>query len=713
MKSNQSIVEEVIEIFRKADKPLRIGEISNSLQIKSDTEEYQVLRYTIKDLTETEILKKSARRRYLLNEFEIPSTLEGTIRIVKGRGIVDTIEKELSGIIIKRKHLFTALDGDKVNVKLLGAKKANKYRGEVIGIVERTTPQMQGTIDSDGDISFFIPDDEKHYLDFLIPKKKLKKAEHGDRVLARFVSWDDPSKTPLAEVIKILGKAGKPEVEYGAIIKEFKLPENFKENILAETAKIRMPGVRVYKNRLDLRNETIITIDPEDAKDFDDALSLEILENGNFKLGVHIADVSYFVPENSELDIEARNRGTSVYLVDRVVPMLPEKLSNGICSLAPDSPRLTFSCIMEITKRGLIKSYEIKESVIKSDRRFNYDEVQKIIETGEGDFADLILQLDNLAKILRKKRFSKGGIDFQTVEIKFKLDENKYPKQALMRRQTDATSLVEECMLAANKTVAEYLTVLTKRYSLKNKLPYLYRVHDEPDPKQIRSALKYVSSFGHKLYGSDLSSKEINNILGNFSAGTEKYIIHQVLIRAMSKAIYSTNNTGHYGLGFDSYTHFTSPIRRYPDLIIHRIIKEYEKSKPSPERIAFLGALLKEAAKHSSETERTAVDAERASIKLTCAVMAKDYIGEEFNGTVSGLVSFGLFVMLDEIYAEGLIHLRDMLDDFYHYDEANYRLIGRRNKKVFQFGKRVRVRVLRSNVEKRSIDLSYVGEIIE
>lgn len=711
---NQKLADEIISILRLSNAPVKLNELSKQLGIISNTEEYDLLKDILAELEENEIITRLNRRRYELKNQNNLAEIEytGILRIRSDKGYVETENSDMPVIVVVHRDLNTALDGDEVQVNLLAQKSGRKPRGQVVRIIKRNRNHIIGTLDYDGSFYFLIPDEEKFYIDFLIPEKKLRGARHGDKVAAALVQWDDPSKSPKAEVTKIIGRAGVPGVEYESVIHDFELPEEYPVLAVKEAAKFgKTVNAKNFASRLDLRDDLIITIDPEDARDFDDALSLKMTEDGNYYLGVHIADVSYYVAESTELDAEARFRATSVYLVDRVIPMLPEELSNGICSLKPRTNRLAFTVFMEITPSGTIKNYEIVETVIKSKRRYNYDEVLEIIKSGAGDYSELILKLHELAKILKIRRFKQGGIEFDTYEIKFKLDENKFPKETKLKTSNEATSLVEECMLAANKTVAGHIKKLTKKFKLTDPLPFLYRVHEPPNRKIIDEALAFISTFVPKVKPRKNASKDINAILDMVRNTPEKYIVNQVLIRSMAKAIYTPKNIGHYGLGFSDYCHFTSPIRRYPDLIVHRLLKEYSKGQPDQQRLKYLSILLKQTGNNSTERERNAMEAERASIKLTHAVVAQNHVGKEIDGTVSGVTSFGLFVVLDGLYSEGLLHIRDLLDDYYIFEETKYRLVGRRFKRVFNIGKRLRVRIISVNLKKRSIDLTFLGEI--
>lgn len=702
---NENMIEDLLNLFRNLPNPINLNTISKSLKIPSDVPAYEELKKILRDLCDQGILERHSRRKYSLADLNTSSEIEGIVEINKGRGIVITNIPDYPKIIIRRHDLLTALHGDKVRVKLHAIRKGRKPRGEVTEVLERNKELFVGTIEFDETFYFIIPDDDKYYVDFLVSSKELKGAQSGDKVEAQFLHWDDPNKSPRAIVSSILGKAGNLSVQYEGLIKDLSLPGEFDKSIEKEVNKLSLNiGKNVIDSRLDIRDLNIITIDPEDARDFDDALSIEELPNGNWWLGVHIADVSHYVPENSRTDIEARFRGTSIYLVDRVIPMLPEKLSNIICSLNPNEDRLAFTVFMEVTKRGAVKKYEIEETVIRSKRRFNYDEVLEIIDGREDEYSEMIATLHKLAEILKKKRFQKGGIEFETVEVRYKLDEHKIPVEAFLKKSTPSTSLVEECMLLANKVVAEHLTVIAKQKRVKD-MPFLYRVHEEPDQKQLKTALQFISTFGPKITKSKISSKDINSVFNQIKNEDEKFIIHNILIRSMAKAIYTPNNVGHYGLGFDKYTHFTSPIRRYPDLVVHRVLKEYQNGKIDPSRLDYLRVFMKDAGKHSSIRERVAIEAERESQKLTGCALAVKHIGDVVNGVISGVTGFGIFVNLEGIHIEGMLHIRDLVDDYYYYDEKRYCLIGRKSKNVYRIGKKMMVRISDVNIDKRKIGL--------
>ncbi|MFZ9976615.1 MAG: ribonuclease R [Candidatus Kapaibacteriota bacterium] len=709
-KHNDALSDHIIEILKaSAPEMMKLNDLAKALNIRSDSVEYDALRIKLNDMDQRKQIYKSTRRRFGLRPLGEISAFTGILRFQYNRGSVETGSKEFPVVYVREQELRTALDGDHVRVKLLALKKGKKPYGTITEILQRSEMPISGTLDCDDDFCFLIPDDDKYPVDFLIPKRKMGNAVHGDKVIGKFIKWEDRHKSPEAEIIEILGKSGDPSVEFAGIMKEFELPASFPAIVEEEAKAVAViPSETELKKRRDLRDLTIITIDPDDAKDFDDALSLEKLSNGNMRLGVHIADVTAYVAEDSALDKEALKRATSTYLVDRVVPMLPESLSNVICSLQPHVTRLAFSVFMECDAQGNVIDYDIAETVINSKRRFTYAEAQDIIDTGKGDLQDLILDLHALATLLRENRYRSGGVDFVTQETKFILDEQRNPIKAILKSRTDATSLVEECMLLANQTVAIALKQMSKTMLKKGLLPFVYRVHDEPDMIKLKGVLGFVRQLGIQVPNGTPSSRQLNTILENAGHLPEIMIINQFMLRSMAKAIYLEENIGHYGLGFAHYTHFTSPIRRYPDIIVHRLLKEYARSKPSDARFRYLQDYVVEASAHCSLRERLAVDAERASIRLASAQLALKYKGGIFNGRVTGVTSFGLFILLDELNIEGLLHMSDLSDDYYYFDEAQFRLIGKKTKKVFRIGTTLTVKISNANIDKRQIDLSLV-----
>jgi ribonuclease R len=623
----------------------------------------------------------------------------------QGNGIVmlDTNEE----VLITPKNLGTALDGDLVHVVLF-ARPARKLQrqgieleGEVVKVLERSRREIVGVLKKTKNFYFVEPDSRRIPRDIYIPKAQLHGAEDNDKVIAVIEEWNDQLLNPEGYVREVLGKAGNLNVELKAIAMQFNIPIAFPERVLdeAESFPEKLPK-REYKRRLDIRDKTVITIDPEDAKDFDDALSIEYDKDGNFVLGVHIADVSYYVAEETKLDREAYHRGTSVYLVDGVIPMLPERLSNNLCSLRPGEDRPAYSVFMTITKRGVVKGYSIRETVINSARRFTYEEVQDIIETGEGEYADLIRNLTKLMNMLHKKRLREGSIDFGSVEVKFKLDENKKPVEVIKKERLDAHRLVEECMLIANRTVAQHIGT-GKQQKLS---PFLYRIHAAPARDKLHELAVFVSKFGYtfNIDGAGLS-KSLQKLLAVVQGSDEENIINEVALRSMMKAVYSEKNEGHFGLSFQHYTHFTSPIRRYPDLLVHRMLKEYSADM-AHERRQELHGKMKSIGEHTSAMEQRAVEAERASVKIMQVEYMRRHVGDEFEGIISGVINYGIFVELKDTLVEGMVHVRNMEDDYYEYDQKNYTLIGRREGRRFRLGDKVNVRVLSVDPERGEID---------
>lgn len=712
MKKNE-LSERIIKVFRDTDKVLQLFEVAKILKIPSDSPDYSLVKDSINFLLEQNIIERLPRRRFRLKDYSSATNISGTLKFHFDTAYVVPDLNEKEKIYISRKNLNTAFDGDNVLVNLIALKEKKKKFGEVVKILSRGIHRISGKIEFDGYYYFLIPDNLKYYTDFEIPENKLGSAIDGDRVFARFLSWEDSRKNPKAEVFEVIKNKRTYKLDFDTIVNEFMLPTSFPPKVIEEAAKTEKTiSPNIIKQRLDLRKSLIITIDPKNAKDFDDAISLEIKDDGNYLLGVHIADVSHYIPDNSNLDKEARKRGNSIYLVDRVVHMLPEELSTEICSLQPNKIRLCMSVFIEYTHDGKLLNYNIHESVIKNKKRYDYDEVQNILETGKGINSVLLLKFDELAQLLRKNRFEKGGIDFESPEIMFVLDENSYPEESTLKSSNRATQLVEEFMLAANKVIASHIKMITKKLKLKGTLPYIYRIHDLPNPDKFKNALNIISAMGVPTKVKMNSSKNVNNYLKMFSGKPERTVVHSMLLRSMSKAEYSSENIGHFGLGFSDYTHFTSPIRRYPDLIIHRLLKKYTSENFNKSEINELSIKLEKIAEHTTNTEKLALEAERASIKLAQAAMARKYIGKEFEGTVSGVMKYGIFVLLDKIYLEGFIHKNDLQDDFYFFDVDTCRLIGKKHNEIFYFGKRVKVKIANADIEKRKINLLLISNSI-
>ena len=607
-------------------------------------------------------------------------------------------------IFIAERNSMHALNGDKVKVIIAARRRGAEPEAEVVEIIEKAEQTFVGTIQVEKHYAFLSTDSKFLANDILIPRTKLKGGKDGDKAVARITSWPEGKKNPIGEIVDILGKTGENNAEIHAILAEYGLPYRYPESVEKAAAKIEA-GItdEVVASRLDMRNVTTFTIDPKDAKDFDDALSIRRLENGNYEIGVHIADVTHYVTPDSIIDREAQKRATSVYLVDRVVPMLPEHLCNGICSLRPNEDKLSFSCIFEMDEEANIKSSHIARTVTRSNRRFTYEEAQEIIETGVGEYAQEILMLDHMAKIMRKHRYENGAIEFDRAEVRFEIDETGHPIDVYFKVSKDANKLIEEFMLLANRTVAQAIGL---PHDKKKAKAFVYRVHDMPDPGKLADLSSLSRTFGYKVKA-DGSAREVNRSLNRMLLDVkgkgEENLLSTLALRAMAKAVYTTQNIGHYGLGFEYYTHFTSPIRRYPDMMVHRLLDRYLNGGRSVNV-----AKLEDLCKHSSAMEQLAANAERASIKYKQVEYLNDHLGEVFTGVISGVTEWGLFVELDENKCEGLVPVRDLADDYYDLDERNYCLVGRRGNSRYRLGDNVTVQIARANLERKQLDFALV-----
>lgn len=626
------------------------------------------------------------------------------IRRSNGKNSV-ILDNEEEAIFVAERNSMHAFNGDKVRVHICAKRKGCEPEAEVIEIIEKNEQVFIGTLQVEKYYAHLVTDSKFLATDIFIPKNKLKGGKSGDKAIVKIINWPEDANSPVGQVVDVLGVAGENNAEIHAILAEFGLPYKYPEDVEDAANKIDA-GITpdVIASRKDFRDVTTFTIDPKDAKDFDDALSIKRLPNGNWQVGVHIADVTHYVTPGSIIDKEAQKRATSVYLVDRVVPMLPEHLSNGICSLRPDEEKLTFSCVFELDNNANVISSDICRTVIKSNRRFTYEDAQEIIETGKGEYAEEILTLDKLAKILRKNRYDNGSVEFDRSEVRFEIDDEGHPVSVYFKVAKDANKLIEEFMLLANKKVAESVGMVKKG----KPKAFVYRVHDVPDPDKMMNFAQIASRFGYKVKingkPSDVN-RSLNKLLGDIKGTGEENMISTLAIRSMAKAIYTTVNVGHYGLAFDYYTHFTSPIRRYPDMMVHRLLEKYMTGGRSVN-----AEKLEEQCKHSSDMEQLAANAERASIKYKQVEYMGDHLGEVYTGVISGVTEWGLYVELDENKCEGLVPIRDLEDDYYELDEKNYCLIGRRKNGRYQLGDSVKVQIARADLIKKQLDFVLIDD---
>ena len=656
----------------------------------------------LSDLLADDYITEVDKNKYKLNNHGIEMT--GTFQR-KSNGKNSFIpEGGGDPIFVAERNSAHAMNNDKVRIAFYAKRRGCEAEGEVIEILQRANDTFVGTLEVEKSYAFLVTENRTLANDIFIPKDKLKGGKTGDKAVVKVTEWPDKAKNPIGQVIDILGKAGDNTTEMHAILAEFGLPYVYPQSV--EKAADKIPAeisAEEIARREDFRKVTTFTIDPKDAKDFDDALSIRPLKDGLWEVGVHIADVTHYVKEGSIIDKEAEKRATSVYLVDRTIPMLPERLCNFICSLRPNEEKLAFSAIFDITEKGEVRDSRIVHTVIESDRRFTYEEAQQIIETKEGDFKDEILMLDTIAKALREKRFTAGAINFDRYEVKFEIDEKGKPISVYFKESKDANKLVEEFMLLANRTVAEKIGKAPKGKKPKV-LPY--RIHDLPDPEKLDNLAQFIARFGYRLRTSGTKtdvSKSINHLLDDIQGKKEENLIETVSIRAMQKARYSTHNIGHYGLAFDYYTHFTSPIRRFPDMMVHRLVTRYMDGGRSVSETKY-----EDLCDHSSNMEQIAANAERASIKYKQVEFMSERLGQTYDGVISGVTEWGLYVELNENKCEGMIPIRDLDDDYYEFDEKNYCLRGRRKNRIYSLGDAITVKVARANLEKKQLDFALV-----
>lgn len=707
---------------KKAGKRMRKKELSEIVLKLFHTKSDEVLsmRYIFSELRLTthplKMLCVDILHEMLLGDY--------IVEVEKNKYKLHTLGKELTGTFYRKsngKNSFVPDDGgeaifvaernsshamnkDKVRVMCLAKRQNREKEAEVIEILERANDTFVGTLEVAKSYAFLVTENRTLANDIFIPKEKLKGGKSGDKAIVKVDEWPDKAKNPIGHVVDILGKAGDNTTEMHAILAEFGLPYVYPKNVEKAAEKIsEVISEEEIAKREDFREVTTFTIDPKDAKDFDDALSIRKLKGDLWEVGVHIADVTHYVREGDIIDKEGAKRATSVYLVDRTIPMLPERLSNFICSLRPDEEKLTYSVVFDITAKGEVKKSRVVHTVIKSDRRFTYEEAQQVIETKKGDYKEEILTLDTIAKALREKRFANGAINFDRYEVKFEIDEKGKPISVYFKESKDANKLIEEFMLLANKTVAEKIGKVAKNQKAKV-LPY--RIHDLPDPEKLDNLAQFIARFGYRVRTSGSKtevSKSINRLLDDIQGKREENLIETVSIRAMQKARYSVQNIGHYGLAFDYYTHFTSPIRRYPDMLVHRLVSKYLDGGRSVSEVKY-----EEICEHCSDMEQTAANAERASIKYKQVEFMMDKVGQTFDGVISGVTEWGLYVELNENKCEGMIPIRDLDDDYYEFDEKNYCLRGRRKNRVYSLGDAITVKVARANLEKKQLDFLLI-----
>ncbi|HDR68594.1 MAG TPA: ribonuclease R [Bacteroidaceae bacterium] len=702
---------------RNPKKIFNYKQLSNILLI-NDNETKKMISKTMADLANRGLLENPDPGKYRLKERAgyitgvIDMTQHGYAFVVS-----DDIEED---VFIARNNLLTALDSDLVKVHVYPKRKgSSRVEGEVAEVLERYRDSFVGIVEISKNYAFLLPDSRKMPYDIFIPLDKLNGVQHGQKAIAKITNWPERVKNPFGEITEILGFPGDNDAEMHSILAEFDLPISFPKEVIEAAEHIQDAVTdEEIKSRRDFRNVPTFTIDPEDAKDFDDALSIRPLKDGFWEVGIHIADVTHYVQSKSIIDDEAYDRATSIYLVDRVVPMLPEALSNNLCSLRPGEDKLTFSAVFNLNNKAEVQDEWFGRTIIRSNRRFNYEEAQDIIEKGNGDMKEQILKLYELSAILRERRYKNGSINFESDEVKFYLDEEGRPTGIYFKTQNESNWLIEEFMLLANKRVAAFAgrggkyekDISEQEKSNPSQIKpktFVYRIHDLPDEEKLESFNRFIRKFGYHIdmHPGKKMSVSMNNLLNEVVGKKEQHVIENLALRSMAKARYSTGNIGHYGLAFKEYTHFTSPIRRYPDMLVHRLLSHYLEGGSSKNESKY-----EKRCEHASEMERKAIEAERASIKYKQVEFMQDKIGKVFDGVISGLTDWGIYVEIVENKCEGMVSIKAMMDDFYEFDEEDYKIVGRHTGRIFEIGDELKIEVVHANLSRRQLDFKLVEE---
>ncbi len=691
----------VFEVFIKnITQTFNYKQVSAKLNI-DDNETRQIVNEIILELEQKGQVEEISKGKYQAKAKQ--NHVEGVIDMAQSGSAYLLVEGMDEDIFIAPRKLRNALHGDKVKVFVYAKRNGKHLEGEVLEIIQRVKTEFTGVLQVSPRVAFLVPDNKKMLHDIFIPLDALKGGKDGDKAVARLTEWPEGAKNPMGEIIHVLGKQGENKTEMFAVLAEYGFPLEFPKEVEKESEAIseKMDPKEIARRR-DFRDTLTITIDPIDAKDFDDAISFKKLPDGNYEVGVHIADVSYYVQPGTELDKEAENRGTSVYLVGKVIPMLPEKLSNELCSLRPNEDKFCFSAVFKMDVKGNVLEEWYGRTIIHSRRRYAYEEVWEILQSGTGDYVEELTILNTIAYALRAQRFKNGAINFESTEVKFKLDETGKPIGVYVRERNDAHKLIEDFMLLANRKVAEFIATKGKK---KNALTFVYRVHDSPNEEILQGFAKFAARFGYKV--NTKSHKEIstslNQLMADVEGKKEQNVLTQLAIRSMAKAVYTTKKTSHYGLAFDYYTHFTSPIRRYPDVMAHRLLQHYLDGKPTVDAEAYEKMCL-----HSSQMEKRAADAERLFTKYKQAEFLSEQVGNTFVGIISGVTEWGIYVEIIENKCEGMIRLRDINDDFYVLDPENYSIVGQRFKRKYQLGDEVNIKVKKVELTKKQIDFELV-----